>query len=189
MWRSIIFVFPLDRQSRGDGQEVSWLRSPTCHWCLVSGVWCQGWTAAAHVATLSPTLQVTTATTASPQQVSSIPTISCLLLDCLTMHLTAEDNLSAWIKSSFFYKPRTTKAFPSYKIEFQCILVSCMHPFYFVYFQNTKLLFPAASHPAGAYLAETGKSSGAGKRCGPRRVLNLHINIGTCGAEPSSRPT
>ena len=50
-----------------------------------------------------------------------------------------------------------------------------MHPFYFVYFQNTKLLFPAASHPAGAYLAETGKSSGAGKRCGPRRVLNLHI--------------
>ena len=62
-----------------------------------------------------------------------------------------------------------------------------MHPFYFVYFQNTKLLFPAASHPAGAYLAETGKSSGAGGGCGPRRVLNLHINIGTCGAEPGTR--
>ena len=91
-------------------------------------------------------------------------------------------------KEGFFFKPRTTKAFPSYKIEFQCILVSCMHPFYFVYFQNTKLLFPAASHPpAGAYLAETGKSSGAGGGCGPRRVLNLHINIGTCGAEPGTR--
>ena len=91
-------------------------------------------------------------------------------------------------KRKVFFKPRTTKAFPSYKIEFQCILVSCMHPFYFVYFQNTKLLFPAASHPpAGAYLAETGKSSGAGGGCGPRRVLNLHINIGTCGAEPGTR--
>ena len=40
VWRSITFVFPLDRQSRGDGQEVSWLRSPTSHRCLVSGVDC-----------------------------------------------------------------------------------------------------------------------------------------------------
>ena len=169
----------MDRRCRDWGAPLV-----TGVWCLVSGVDC-----CCSRGDLVPPLQVTTATTASPQQVSSIPTISCLRLDCLTMHLTAEDNLSAWIKSSFFYKPRTTKAFPSYKIELQCILVSCMHPFYFVYFQNTKLLFPAASHPAGAYLAETGKSSGAGKRCGPRRVLNLHINIGTCGAEPSSRPT